>query len=99
MSTSYCVTVARNWASSSGKLAVYSSLTMHMYSGRAVRAGDRLGERIGIKVLRKDYLVEVLAVPISLRVEKGRQADNTATIQEIVKQTERLIPGLEITQI
>jgi len=25
--------VARNWASSSGKLAVYSSLTMHIYSG------------------------------------------------------------------
>ena len=47
---------------------------------RAVRAGDRLGERIGIKVLHKDYLVEVLTVPISLRVEKGRQADNTAII-------------------
>jgi len=45
---------------------------MHMYSRRAVRAGDRLGEHIGIKVLRKDYLVKVLAVPISLRVEKGR---------------------------
>ena len=29
------VTVARNWASSSGKLAVYSSFTMHMYSGPA----------------------------------------------------------------
>ena len=27
------LTVARNWASSSGKLAVYSSFTMHMYSG------------------------------------------------------------------
>ena len=27
------VPVARNWASSSGKLAVYSSFTMHMYSG------------------------------------------------------------------
>ena len=39
---------------------------------RAVRAGDRLGERIGIKVLRKDYPVEVLAVLLSLRVEKGR---------------------------
>ena len=26
------LTVARNWASSSGKLAVYSSFTMHMYS-------------------------------------------------------------------
>lgn len=66
---------------------------------RAVRAGDRLGERIGIKVLREDYPVEVSAVPLSLRVEKGRQADNTATIHEIVKQTERLIPGLEITRI
>ena len=33
MSTSCCVTVARNWASSSGKLAVYSSITMYIYSG------------------------------------------------------------------
>src|SRR6266702_8154550 len=34
------LTVARNWASSSGKLAVYSnsrSTTMHMYSGRRNR--------------------------------------------------------------
>ena len=30
------VTVAKNWANSSGKLAVYSSFTMHMYSGRHV---------------------------------------------------------------
>jgi len=50
-------------------------------------------------VLRKDHPVKVLSVPISLRVERGRQADNTATIQEIVKQTERLIPGLVITRI
>jgi len=47
---------------------------------QTVRAGDRLGEYIGIKVLCKDYLVEVLAVPTSLRVEKGRQADNTVII-------------------
>ena len=34
------LTVARNWASSSGKLAIYSnsrSTTMHMYSGRRKR--------------------------------------------------------------
>ena len=42
--------------------------------------GNRLKEYIGIKVLYKDYLVKVLAVPISFKVEKGRQADNTATI-------------------
>ena len=29
----FYVTVAGNWASCSGKLAVYSSFTMHMYSG------------------------------------------------------------------
>ena len=29
------LTVAKNWASSLGKLAAYSSFTMHMYSGRA----------------------------------------------------------------
>ena len=44
-----------------------------------------LGEYISIKVLYEDYLVKVLAVPLSLRVEKGRQADNTATIYKIVK--------------
>jgi hypothetical protein len=38
---------------------------------RAIRVGDRLGERIGIKVLYKDHPVEVLAVSTSLRVEKG----------------------------
>jgi len=27
------LTVARNWASSLGKLAIYSSFIMHMYSG------------------------------------------------------------------
>jgi len=42
--------------------------------------GDRLGEYISIKVLYKDYLVKVLAVSISLRVEKGRQANNIVTI-------------------
>ena len=36
----FCVTVARNWASSSGKLAVYSSFTMHMYSGLAFYSGN-----------------------------------------------------------
>jgi len=41
--------------------------------------------------------VEVLAVSLSLRVEKGRQADNIATIYKIVKQTERLILELKIT--
>jgi len=39
---------------------------------QAVKVGDRLGEYIGIKVLYKDYLIKVLVVPISLRVEKGR---------------------------
>ena len=55
MSTSYCVTVARNWASSSGKLAVYSSLTMHMYSGALRdRARDRENEIQGFLAHQKD---------------------------------------------
>ena len=37
-----------------------------------MKVGDRLGKRISIKVLSEDYLVKVLAVPLSLRVEKGR---------------------------
>ena len=66
---------------------------------QAIRAGDRLRKSISIKILYKDHPVKVLAVPISLRVKTERQADNTATIWEIVKQTKRLIPGLKITQI
>jgi hypothetical protein len=38
---------------------------------RAIKVKDRIGEHISIKVLHKDYLVKVLAVPLSLRVEKG----------------------------
>ena len=36
------------------------------------------------RVLREDYLVKVLVVPLSLRVEKGRQADNIATVSDLV---------------
>jgi hypothetical protein len=55
-----------------GSLIFLINISILQAKERAVRAGDRLGERIGIKVLREDYPVEVLAVPISLRVEKGR---------------------------
>ena len=44
-----------------------------------------LGEHISIKVLYKDYLVKVLAVFLSFRVEKKRQANNIVTIYKIVK--------------
>jgi hypothetical protein len=42
--------------------------------------GDRLGERISVKVLYKDYLVKVLVAFIGLRVEKGRRVDNIVII-------------------
>jgi HAMP domain-containing protein len=34
----------------------------------------------GIKILRQDYPVEIAAVPLSLRIDSGRNADNTTLI-------------------
>jgi hypothetical protein len=34
-------------------------------------ARDKIKKYIGIKVLCKDYLVKVLTIPLSFRVEKG----------------------------
>ena len=64
------LTVARNWVSGLGKLAVYSSFTMHMYSGFVIGYYPQLGRSMTTVVLRKegkvDYLIPGSYRPIAL---------------------------------
>ena len=53
----------------------------------------------GFKVLRKDYLLEIPGVPLSIQVAKGKHADNQQLLQEICAATKRLIPELSISRI
>jgi hypothetical protein len=59
------LTVARNWASSSGKLAVYSSSIMHMYSSPGL---DRIANEV-LKEVHKElvlYLTEAFTAAAHL---------------------------------
>jgi hypothetical protein len=53
----------------------------------------------GVKILRQDYPVEIPAVPLSLKVDSGKTADNQALIQELIKENKRRIPTLAINKI
>jgi hypothetical protein len=53
----------------------------------------------GIKILRQDYPVEIAAVPLSLRINSGRNADNATLIQELTKATKQIIPTFTANKI
>ena len=53
----------------------------------------------GVKILRQNYSVEVSVVPLSLRVDSGKTADNQTLIQELIKENKRRIPTLAINKI
>lgn len=50
-------------------------------------------------ILRKDYLVEVPGVPLSMQVAGGKDADNTGLAESICTGSRGLTPGLQITRI
>ena len=52
-----------------------------------------------VKIHRQDYFVKVPAVPLSLRVDSGKTADNQALIQELINENKRRIPALAINKI
>ena len=84
LSTSCCVTVARNWASSSGKLAVYSSFTMHMYSGMPLRNANQPKEILNIisKFLS-------CASPVAARKLKSRDIKVTVTNKDYITKNKK----------
>jgi hypothetical protein len=53
----------------------------------------------GLKVHRRDYLVEVPGVPLSLRVACEKGADNSLLANNICEASRSMAPGLQITRI
>jgi hypothetical protein len=52
-----------------------------------------------LKIYKKDYLVEVPSVPLSVRVACEKGADNTHLATEICEASRTVSPGLQITRI
>ena len=53
----------------------------------------------GLKIMRKDYLVEIPSVGLQVRVNTGKNADNSLLAQTICDSSRSLTPGLQITRI
>jgi hypothetical protein len=56
-------------------------------------------ETVGCKVLRQDYPVEVLGVPLTTGIKHGKVVDNEEIIKAICAATRRTIPGININRI
>ena len=63
------------------------------------RAQGKLKEKLGVKVLRDEFPVEVLGVPTSFQVPTGSKEDSTQAIEAIKESTVRLIQGFEINRL
>jgi len=58
--------------------------------GEGLQAKDKIP---GLKVLRQDYLIEAVSVPLAeVQIEEGRNADNSALAQRITKETQQIAP-------
>jgi hypothetical protein len=52
-----------------------------------------------LKIHKKDYLVEVLGVPLNTRVAGGKQANNETLASTITEASKSLTPGIRITRV
>jgi len=55
--------------------------------------------KIKARFLQEDYLVEVLAVPASLQIQHGKEADNQEIIQQIEDDNRQWNPTIRISRI
>ena len=53
----------------------------------------------GLKIYKKDYLIEVAGVPLATEVKYGKQADNADLARGIESATRQLAPGLQVSRI
>jgi len=53
----------------------------------------------GMKILRQDYPVEILGVPLTLQVASGKDADNSGILSEIRTASQPFVPNLAINRI
>ena len=52
-----------------------------------------------VKILCKDHLVEVLAVPRLLAIQEGKEVDNSSLLKELSTANGKIILGIQLTQI
>ncbi len=60
---------------------------------------ESLQHQMDAKILREDYPVEVLAVPRSLAIQEGKEADNSSLLKELSTANGKIIPSIQLTQI
>ena len=60
---------------------------------------ESLQHQMDAKILREDYPVEVLAVPRSLAVQEGKDANNSALLRELSTANGKIIPGIQLTRV
>ena len=51
-------------------------------------------DALGCKILRKDYLIEVLGIPLKTHMASDTNTDNSELIQSICDATKCLVPGV-----
>ena len=52
-----------------------------------------------LKIYKKDYLVEILKIPLAVRVAGEKGADNTPLTMAIYDASRSVTPGLQISRI
>jgi len=52
-----------------------------------------------LKIIRQDYHVELWGVPLSLQIDGGKYANNTALLQSICAASKVIIPTININKI
>jgi hypothetical protein len=65
----------------------------------ALNRAQAIAPSEGLKIYKKDYLIEVAGVPLTTEVKYGKQADNSDLARSIETATRQLAPGLQISRI
>ena len=66
---------------------------------KALSLSDSTLSKIKARFLQEDHLVEVLAVPASLQIQHGKEADNQEIIQQIKDDNRQWNPTIRISRI
>ena len=66
---------------------------------QAIVKQSQIRQKLGVKVIREDFPVEVLGVPTTFLVPLGREDDSKPAIDEIKERIARLIPGFDVTRL
>ena len=59
----------------------------------------RMVEPKEFKIMKQDYPVEIMGVPLGTMIQRGKETNNFRIIHEIHEATKVRIPGIKITRI